>query len=54
MPKIYYITYAYFLNVCECAPALMRLHLYVRAILVKNLKSLVFIYKLKIFKKKKK
>lgn len=30
----------------------MRLHLYVRAILVKNLKSLIFIYKLKILKKK--
>lgn len=33
-------------------PALMRLHLYARAILVKNLKSLT--YKLQILKKKKK
>lgn len=35
-------------------PALMRLHLYARAILVKNLKSLICTYKLQILKKKKK
>lgn len=35
-------------------PALMRLHLYARAILVKNLKSLICTYKHQILKKKKK